>query len=57
MFVNDLILNACVKTTEIFICEKILANAEIMVSQREARYDPACQQGKDEQVYIKSKGF
>jgi hypothetical protein len=25
--------------------------------QREARYDPACQQGKDEQVYIKSKGF
>jgi hypothetical protein len=24
--------------------------------QREARYDPACQQGKDEQVYIKSKG-
>ena len=25
--------------------------------QREARYDPACQQGKDEQVYMKSKGF
>jgi hypothetical protein len=24
MFVNDLILNACVKTTEMFICEKIL---------------------------------
>ena len=23
MFVNDLILNACVKTTEMFICEKI----------------------------------
>jgi hypothetical protein len=23
-FVNDLILNACEKTTEIFICEKIL---------------------------------
>jgi hypothetical protein len=32
MFVNDLILNACVKTTEMFICEKILANADIMVS-------------------------
>ena len=24
IFVNDLILNACVKTTEMFICEKIL---------------------------------
>jgi hypothetical protein len=24
MFVNDLILNACIKTTEMFICEKIL---------------------------------
>ena len=24
MFVNDLILNACVKTTEMFICEKVL---------------------------------
>jgi hypothetical protein len=24
MFVNDLILNTCVKTTEMFICEKIL---------------------------------
>jgi hypothetical protein len=24
MFVNVLILNACVKTTEMFICEKIL---------------------------------
>jgi hypothetical protein len=24
MLVNDLILNACVKTTEMFICEKIL---------------------------------
>jgi hypothetical protein len=24
MFVNDLILNACVKTTEMLICEKIL---------------------------------
>jgi hypothetical protein len=24
MFVNDLILNACVETTEMFICEKIL---------------------------------
>ena len=24
MFVNDLILNACVKTTEMFIYEKIL---------------------------------
>ena len=23
MFVNDLILNACVKTNELFICEKI----------------------------------
>jgi hypothetical protein len=27
MFVNDLILNARVKTTEMFICEKILANS------------------------------
>ena len=27
MFVNDLILNACVKTTEIFICEKILTTS------------------------------
>jgi hypothetical protein len=26
MFVNDLILNACVKTTEMFICEKIFNN-------------------------------
>jgi hypothetical protein len=25
MFVNDLILNACVEMTEMFICEKILA--------------------------------
>jgi len=32
MFVNDLILNACVKTTEMFICEKILTNADIMVA-------------------------
>ena len=24
MSVNDLILNACVKTTEMFICEKVL---------------------------------
>ena len=24
MFVNDLILNACVKTTEMFICENFL---------------------------------
>ena len=27
MFVNDLILNACVKMTEIFSCEKILATS------------------------------
>jgi hypothetical protein len=27
MFVNDLILNAYVKTTEIFICEKILTTS------------------------------
>jgi hypothetical protein len=27
MFVNDLILNACVKTTKIFICEKILTTS------------------------------
>jgi hypothetical protein len=27
MFVNDLILNACVKTTEMFICEKILTTS------------------------------
>jgi len=27
MFVNDLILNACVKTTEIFISEKILTTS------------------------------
>jgi hypothetical protein len=26
MFVNDLILNVCVKTTELFICEKIFNN-------------------------------
>ena len=24
MFVNDLILNACLKMTEMFICEKVL---------------------------------
>ena len=27
MFVNYLILNACVKTTEMFICEKILTTS------------------------------
>jgi hypothetical protein len=27
MVVNDLILNACVKTTEMFICEKILTTS------------------------------
>ena len=27
MFVNDLILNACVKTTEMFISEKILTTS------------------------------
>ena len=27
MFVNDLILNACIKTTEKFICEKILTTS------------------------------
>jgi len=27
MFVNDFILNACVKTTEMFICEKILTTS------------------------------
>jgi hypothetical protein len=27
LFVNDLILNACVKTTEMFICEKILTTS------------------------------
>ena len=27
MFVNDLILNACAKTTEMFICEKILTTS------------------------------
>ena len=27
MFVNDLILNACVKTTEMLICEKILTTS------------------------------
>ena len=27
MFVNDLILNACVKTAEMFICEKILTTS------------------------------
>jgi hypothetical protein len=27
MCVNDLILNACVKTTKMFICEKILTIA------------------------------
>jgi hypothetical protein len=27
IFVNDLILNACVKTTEMFICEKILTTS------------------------------
>jgi hypothetical protein len=27
MFVNDLILNVCVKTTEMFICEKILTTS------------------------------
>ena len=27
MFVNDLILNAWVKTTEMFICEKILTTS------------------------------
>jgi hypothetical protein len=27
MFVNDLILNAYVKTTEMFICEKILTTS------------------------------
>jgi hypothetical protein len=27
MFVNDLILNACVKMTEMFICEKILTTS------------------------------
>jgi hypothetical protein len=27
MFVKDLILNACVKTTEKFICEKILTTS------------------------------
>ena len=32
MFVNDLVLNACVKTTEMFICEKILTNADKMVA-------------------------
>jgi hypothetical protein len=32
MFVNDLILNACVKMTKMFICEKILTNADIMVA-------------------------
>ena len=32
MFVNDLILNACVKTTEMFICEKILTNADKMMA-------------------------
>jgi hypothetical protein len=26
--VNDLILNACVKTTEMFICEKILTTSD-----------------------------
>jgi hypothetical protein len=29
MFVNDLILNACVKTTEMFICEKIWTTSGI----------------------------
>ena len=29
MFVNDLILNACVTTTEMFICEKILTTSGI----------------------------
>jgi hypothetical protein len=32
MFVNDLILNACVKSTEIFISEKILTNLNISTS-------------------------
>ena len=27
VFVNDLILNACVKMTEMFICEKILTTS------------------------------
>jgi hypothetical protein len=27
MFVNDLILNACVKTTEMYICEHILTTS------------------------------
>jgi hypothetical protein len=27
MYVNDLILNACVKTTEMYICEKILTTS------------------------------
>ena len=27
MFVNDSILNACIKTTEMFICEKILTTS------------------------------
>ena len=27
MLVNDLILNACEKTTEMFICEKILTTS------------------------------
>ena len=28
MFVNYLILNACIKTTEMFICEKILTTSD-----------------------------
>ena len=27
IFVNNLILNACLKTTEMFICEKILTTS------------------------------
>ena len=32
MFVNVLILNACVKTTEMFICEKILTTSGIKIT-------------------------
>ena len=33
MFVNDLILNACVKSTEMFISEKILTNLIYLLVQ------------------------
>ena len=49
MFVNDLILNACVKTTEMFICEKILTDADIMVALLS---DFECMRKNDRNVYL-----